>query len=299
MLKGLNKKRGFSFVELTIAVSIFAFLSTVTVMSYNNFNNRIGVDILAHQIAQFGHEAQVSALSVKRSVNGDFPGYGIHFEKASTTQFIFFADLNNDKIYTPGAAACGTSGAECEKVVKLLKGVTIKTLCGKADVGGITDATNCTSADGAPESSESKSGCEPSRQGVCGDIFELVLCCENQNQLCKGLHALYLVLYYRADYREIKPGLAWFYVTICLCINGVLRLSKLSLQQLFLRWWLQLPWVRSPSSTRLQERHVRCALLWITQIVQLTQWHVLFAWVFAFMVGVMLRARALEQQQIL
>lgn len=154
MFKGLNKKKGFSFVELTIAVSIFAFLSTVTVMSYNNFNNRIGVDILAHQIAQFGHEAQVSALSVKRSAGGVFPGYGIHFEKASTTEFIFFADLNNDKIYNPGGA-CGTAASECEKVVKLLKGVTIKTLCGKADVNGITDVANCTGADGAPEASES------------------------------------------------------------------------------------------------------------------------------------------------
>lgn len=154
MVKGLNKKRGFSFVELTIAVSIFAFLSTVTVMSYNNFNNRIGVDILAHQIAQFGHEAQVSALSVKRSVGGDFPGYGIHFDKASTTQFIFFADLDNDKVYTPGGV-CGTSSAECEKVVQLLKGVTFKTMCGMAAANGITDDTNCTLADGAPHASES------------------------------------------------------------------------------------------------------------------------------------------------
>lgn len=149
MVKGLNKKRGFSFVELTIAVSIFAFLSTVTVMSYNNFNNRIGVDILAHQIAQFGHEAQVSALSVKRASNNDYPGYGLHFEKASTTQFIFFADLDKDKVYTPGGV-CGTSGSECEKVVQLLKGVTIKALCGQADAGGTDDDANCTLADGAP-----------------------------------------------------------------------------------------------------------------------------------------------------
>lgn len=144
-LSNLNKKRGFSFVELMIAVSIFGLLSTLTVSSYANFNNRIGVDTLAHQIAQFGHEAQVSALSVKRASDGNFPGYGIHFDKSTTTQFIFFADLNNNKLYDAGGT-CGSPTSECEKTIKLLKGVTINALCGNATVGGIEDGANCKTA---------------------------------------------------------------------------------------------------------------------------------------------------------
>ncbi len=151
-IKDLNKKRGFSFIELMISVSIFAFLSAITVAYYANFNNRIGVDTLAHQMAQFGHEAQVSALSVKRgSYGNNYPGYGLHFERASTTEFVFFADLNGDKAYTPNGA-CGTPTSECEKVVKLLKGVTITALCGNTS-GGITDAINCTTS-GMPHISQ-------------------------------------------------------------------------------------------------------------------------------------------------
>jgi prepilin-type N-terminal cleavage/methylation domain-containing protein len=124
-----QKNRGFSFVELSISVAIFAFLSMVTVLSYNNFNNRIGVDILAHQIAQFGHEAQVNSLSVKRSNTGTYSGYGIHFERASTTQFIFFADNNANYLFDNNGS-CGQVGDECEKKINLLQGVTISALCG-------------------------------------------------------------------------------------------------------------------------------------------------------------------------
>lgn len=143
-LENINKKRGFSFIELMIAVSIFGILSTITISSYANFNNRIGVDTLAHQIAQFGHEAQVSALSVKRTANGTYPGYGIHFEKASSTQMIFFADLGGTPNYMYDSnGSCGKATDECEKTINLLKGVTIKALCGNASSGGIIDAANC------------------------------------------------------------------------------------------------------------------------------------------------------------
>lgn len=144
-----QKKGGFSFIELSISIAIFAMLSTVTVMSYNNFNNRIGVDILAHQIAQFGHEAQVSSLSVKRSGSGTFSGYGVHFDRASTTQFLYFADNNADYLYTP-SGTCGTFGSECEKQINLLKGVTISALCGlraSTTHSGSSDCTNGLSTD--------------------------------------------------------------------------------------------------------------------------------------------------------
>jgi prepilin-type N-terminal cleavage/methylation domain-containing protein len=138
-----QKNRGFSFIELSISIAIFAFLSAVTVMSYNNFNNRVGVDILAHQIAQFGQEAQVDSLSVKRSLGGTYSGYGIHFERASTTQFIFFADNNANYLFD-NDGSCGLPGDECEKQVNLLKGVTISALCGLQAGSSHTPAADCT-----------------------------------------------------------------------------------------------------------------------------------------------------------
>jgi prepilin-type N-terminal cleavage/methylation domain-containing protein len=148
----INKKRGFSFIELMIAVSIFGFLSVIAVSSYANFNNRIGVDTLAHQIAQFGHEAQVSALSVKRNVNLSFPAYGIHFNMASSSQMIFFADIADDNLmYTPNGS-CGKVNDECEKTIKLLKGVTITSLCGEF-ASGIPDSLNCKFSDASKSAS--------------------------------------------------------------------------------------------------------------------------------------------------
>lgn len=138
----MNKKRGFTFVELMISVSIFAFLSLITVRSYVNFNNRIGVDTLAHQIAQFGHEAQVSALSVKKSAGNKYPAYGLHFDKASSTQFIFFADLNNNGTFDDNGS-CGTAVSECEKRINLLQGVKIKALCGNSASGHYENDINC------------------------------------------------------------------------------------------------------------------------------------------------------------
>jgi prepilin-type N-terminal cleavage/methylation domain-containing protein len=129
-------KRGFSFPELIIAVGIFALLSVATVSVYANFNNRTGVDLLAHQIAQFGREAQVSALSVKKSmINNSYPGYGVYFNKASSTSLIFFADTDTDGMYDAGSGACGTVGSECEKKVSLLKGVTIYSICTDESAG--------------------------------------------------------------------------------------------------------------------------------------------------------------------
>lgn len=147
-----SRNKGFSIVELLIAMSIFAFLSTVSVLSYNNFNNRVGVDILAHQIAQFAQEARVSALSVKHSVGGSgtdaalYPGYGIHFRRASTTMFTYFADINNDKYFSPGGT-CGSVGlgSECEKQINLLKGVTITVLCADT-LSGTASTTACKTA---------------------------------------------------------------------------------------------------------------------------------------------------------
>ncbi len=138
--------RGFSFPELIIAVGIFALLSVATVSVYANFNNRTGVDLLAHQIAQFGREAQVSALSVKKSLGGTtdptaYPAYGLFFDKASTTSFVFFADLNGNGKYDP-SASCGSVGSECERKIQFLKGVQISAICGELKAG--YDSGRCT-----------------------------------------------------------------------------------------------------------------------------------------------------------
>ena len=62
-------QKGFSLVELVVAVSILIILTLTFLFSYSSFDRRVTVDILAHQIAVWIHDAQVSAMSVRRAAN--------------------------------------------------------------------------------------------------------------------------------------------------------------------------------------------------------------------------------------
>ena len=122
--------KGFSIIELIVALTIFITLTTVMLFKYNTMNTRLTLDTLAHQIAQWTRETQISAMSVKPHAGSYNTGYGLHFDTLVPEQFIFFADINGDKIYTPGGT-CGDAASECVQVIKLLKGNTIAMLCGE------------------------------------------------------------------------------------------------------------------------------------------------------------------------
>lgn len=138
---------GFSLIELIVAVSILVVLSAAMLFNYNSLNKRLALDTLAHEIAQWVRQTQVSAMSVKRHVNPSdlkaFPGYGLHFDRANPKQFMFFADLDTNNQYTPGGN-CGDPTAECEQVVKLMQGNSIEKICGEA---GLVNASNVECSD--------------------------------------------------------------------------------------------------------------------------------------------------------
>ncbi len=152
-LRSLSNK-GFTLIEMIIAVSIFVGLTTTLLFNYNGFNKRLSLDTLAHQIAQWARDAQVSAMSVRRASTdaGKFPGYGLHFERATPTEFIFFADLDGDKRYTPPGAGvnCGDPLTECEKIIKILQGNKIEKLCGESSAV-VAVSADCGSFDNADD----------------------------------------------------------------------------------------------------------------------------------------------------
>jgi type II secretory pathway pseudopilin PulG len=139
---------GFSLLELIVATTILLTLSLTFLFNYGNFDRRVTVDILAHQIASWVHDAQVTAMSVKRTRNvaGQYPGYGIHFDLATPNKFIYFADTNKDRVYTPPGAGvlCGDATSECEQQVTLLQGNIVSLLCGNMPQGA--QSATCLSA---------------------------------------------------------------------------------------------------------------------------------------------------------
>ncbi len=136
-------EKGFSLLELIVAISIFIVLSSAFLINYNSFNKRISIDTLAHQIGQWVRDAQVSAMSVKRtSVSSTvFPGYGLHFSTLTPNKFIFFADsLTANNQYDAGVGICGSATTECEREVQLLQGNVLEALCGDAPSGAAITA---------------------------------------------------------------------------------------------------------------------------------------------------------------
>lgn len=128
-----------------MTISIMLFLSMGMIFSYNAMNARLTVDNLAHQTAQWVRATQVTAMSVRHTADtSQYPGYGLYFDRTKPSQFIFFADLNADKHYQSlvGAQKCGDIGVECQKIITLLRGNKIKTLCGETAVApGVSDCT--------------------------------------------------------------------------------------------------------------------------------------------------------------
>lgn len=95
--------KGFSLTELIVVVAIFIILTSVVLINQNRFSSTISIQNLAYQISLTIRQAQVYGLSVRGSKVGSVStfdtAFGIQFNSATPTQFIFFADLNKDKKY--------------------------------------------------------------------------------------------------------------------------------------------------------------------------------------------------------
>lgn len=92
--------RGFSLVELLVAVGIFVVISTVILANHSRFNSSILLGSLAYDIALSIREAQVYGLSVKQFESAFQVGYGIRF--AGNSSYVFFVDTNANRQYDDG-----------------------------------------------------------------------------------------------------------------------------------------------------------------------------------------------------
>ena len=99
--KSIGNKRGMTYVELIVVLSIFFIMSGVVLGNYGSFQKKIEIKNLANDIAQTILKAQKDSIA---GLNGDSfiapskPSYGIYFDTsddAAKAQFIYFADKNN------------------------------------------------------------------------------------------------------------------------------------------------------------------------------------------------------------
>ncbi len=122
-----NSQGGFSLAELVVVVAIFIMITSAILIRQNTFSSDISLTNLAYQIGLSIRQAQVYGLSVRGtqidSSNTSFnAAYGINFNAANKTTYIFYGDLDTDGLYV----------AENDKAISnniLAKGDTIQNAC--------------------------------------------------------------------------------------------------------------------------------------------------------------------------
>lgn len=102
-LKPKKQPRGFTIVEMLVAIAIILLFSSMTLASYTRFSGHITLDILTHNVALTVRQAQAFALGGRR-FNTVSPPYGIHIVRADKFFFTFYADVNSSNSYDDTAA---------------------------------------------------------------------------------------------------------------------------------------------------------------------------------------------------
>ncbi|HEY9583746.1 MAG TPA: type II secretion system protein [Candidatus Paceibacterota bacterium] len=138
----MNNK-GFTLLEMVVAIGIFAIMTTLLLAKYGNFNQGILLTNLAYDVALTLRNAQSYGLNVKsasRSQNKfSFP-YGVHFVK-NVDNFIFFVDVVINGVYENQYPSDDLIDFDDDdiSVYKIKRGSTISSLC--------VDDGNCISVD--------------------------------------------------------------------------------------------------------------------------------------------------------
>ena len=162
------KEKGFTLIELTFVIAIFAIMASIVLFHFQDFGAKTSFDNLAQDIALDIVQAQKSAIS--GALNPNFagtsnpPAYGMYFKTSSgspdadplTHQFTYFTDIPipgtaaGDKIYDVPTAGCPntpTVGNECISTTSITSGEYVYQICSTSVSGAFScDSTGAESA---------------------------------------------------------------------------------------------------------------------------------------------------------
>ncbi len=110
-------RRGMTYVELIVVLSIFAVMTSLVLFNYGEFQAKVDIKNLASDIALKIVEAQKSAVAGELSTQSfsTKPAYGVYFNSSVSTdsdgvpfnkKFIFFADFDNNGIPDITSGSC-------------------------------------------------------------------------------------------------------------------------------------------------------------------------------------------------
>ncbi len=144
----VSSRRGFSLIELLIAITLFGIIASSILLAYNRVSEQLFVTSLAYELALSFREAQSYGVSIREFRGGgtgtfDVGGYGLHFDSESLTTYALFADqggeigdatFNGSYGTTYNTTGC-LSTTECVSVLRLEKGNSLYKFCGVLPLG--------------------------------------------------------------------------------------------------------------------------------------------------------------------
>lgn len=99
-------KNGFSLIELLVVISIIGIFTAITLANYRGGEAQFALERSAHKLAQDLRRAQEMTMSTRETnIGGVFvipKGYGIYFDRSQPSQYILFANLNENRSYDGG-----------------------------------------------------------------------------------------------------------------------------------------------------------------------------------------------------
>ncbi len=107
MSENLNKK-GVTLIEVLISLFIIAILSTLVFVVNNQNKRQYAILQSANKLAQDIRLVQQMSMTTSKCCGGITPdGYGVFFSNANNTNYILYADRNNDQLYDVGDTQIG------------------------------------------------------------------------------------------------------------------------------------------------------------------------------------------------
>lgn len=143
-----QRQKGFTLIELTFVISIFAIMASVVLFSFKSFGAKTALDNLAQDIALRIVGAQKAAASGALTPGllgfdaASAPSYGVFFTSGVTPnpadqEFTYFADLNHNGFFNSlGSCPSSPTGSnECLSVTGITTGDYIDRICYRYPLG--------------------------------------------------------------------------------------------------------------------------------------------------------------------
>jgi len=120
-------ERAFTIIEVVVVIGVMAIIATITLISFPQFSERVGIEQEAGKLALATRKAQSYALAVRefQSDTGIFPAYGVNVSLGNPLEYVIFGDPNSTTRFESFLN-------EAVETTKVEKRVSINRICGNS-----------------------------------------------------------------------------------------------------------------------------------------------------------------------